>query len=106
MRRLFLSVSFIILPLVYSCGSAVETEDTDSVPEAIYIDASSWDSQSDNPLVPIALSKENKEYVRRMNVFGFRLLGEVYENKGTVLSPLSTQYALGMVANGALEDSI
>ena len=55
------------------------------------------------PLTRIELTEAEKARIESGNVFAFKLLQKVYQAKGqsVVLSPLSVQYALGMVNNGA-----
>lgn len=52
-------------------------------------------------ITKVSLDETQKGYVEAGNRMAFRFLGEMFENKNLVCSPLSLQYALAMTANGA-----
>ena len=52
-------------------------------------------------ITKVSLDETQKGYVESGNRMAFRFLGEMFENKNLVCSPLSLQYALAMTANGA-----
>lgn len=52
-------------------------------------------------ITKVSLDETQKGYVEAGNKMAFRFLGEMFENKNLVCSPLSLQYALAMTANGA-----
>ena len=52
-------------------------------------------------ITKVSLDEPQKGYVEAGNRMAFRFLGEMFENKNLVCSPLSLQYALAMTANGA-----
>lgn len=63
------------------------------------------DDDMDNTRKEISLSRVEQELVNQCNDFAFRLLQTTNENvdkEQIVLSPLSTSFALAMVANGAI----
>ena len=70
------------------------------------------ESPSDPPALKerqdIVLSKAQKEYVQAGNSFAFNLMKQINKEKSGkswIMSPLSVQYALGMVLNGALGET-
>ena len=56
-------------------------------------------------IAEVPLTRAEREYVQAGNAFAWRLTKKVWESeaekKGLILSPLSVQYALGMLGNGA-----
>ena len=57
----------------------------------------------------IELTKEQQEFVAKGNEFALKLIGKLYKEKSFICSPLSLQFALGMVnagARGATSDEI
>ena len=52
-------------------------------------------------ITKVTLNETQKGYVEAGNRMAFRFLGEMFENRNLVCSPLSLQYALAMTANGA-----
>lgn len=57
----------------------------------------------------ISLTKAQQEYVAKGNEFALKLVGKLYKDKSFICSPLSLQFALGMVnagARGATSDEI
>ena len=56
-------------------------------------------------IAEVPLTRAEREYVQAGNAFAWRLTKKVWdgeaEKKGLILSPLSVQYALGMLGNGA-----
>lgn len=49
----------------------------------------------------IALSEAQREFVTKGNGFALNLVGKLYKGKSFICSPLSLQFALGMVNSGA-----
>ena len=53
----------------------------------------------------VPLTRAEQDFVQAGNEFAWRLTKKVWDNeadkKGLILSPLSVQYALGMLGNGA-----
>lgn len=60
------------------------------------------------PRKQMPISKEQFALIKQVNTFGTNLFREIVkekQNESTVASPLSVAYLLGMIANGAREDS-
>ena len=57
-------------------------------------------------ITKVSLSDVQKGYVEAGNSMAFRFLGEIYEGKNLICSPLSLQYALAMAANGASGETL
>ena len=87
------------LPLILSCNRALEVPD----PEAGLPPFPKPSEQISN--VPLTRAEEG--FVQAGNEFAWRLTRKVWaqntEKKSLILSPLSVQYALGMLGNGADE---
>ena len=96
MNRFFL-VAAICLPLAFSCNRAPEVPD----PEAGLAPFPKPSEQID--IVPLTRAEEG--FIQAGNEFAWRLTRKVWEekndNRSLILSPLSVQYALGMLGNGA-----
>ena len=54
----------------------------------------------------VSLTPEQKGYVESGNGMAFKFLQGLYDNENVVCSPLSLQYALSMVANGASGETL
>jgi serpin B len=52
-------------------------------------------------ITKVSLDATQQEYVKAGNTMAFRFLGQLYDGEDLVCSPLSLQYAMAMVANGA-----
>ena len=93
----FLLMAVIALPLVFSCNRAPEVPD----PEAGLAPFPKPSEQVDE----VPLTRSERDFVQAGNDFAWRLTRKVWEanqeRKGIILSPLSVQYALGMLGNGA-----
>ena len=65
------------------------------------------DPQEQNPYKPLSLTQSQKEIVKAGNTFALEFLDKVgAESKGSfVISPLSMQFLLGMLVNGAQEET-
>ena len=98
---------FIVVPLaallVLSCGPGSRlSEQTETNPEPENTEVTEVLPPVE-PLTRIELTEAEKARIESGNVFAFKLLQKVYQSQESsiVLSPLSIQYALGMVNNGA-----
>ena len=93
----FLLMAVISLPLAFSCNRGLEVPD----PEASLAPFPKPSEQIDR----IPLTRTEEGFVQAGNEFAWRLTRKIWEanpdRKGIILSPLSVQYALGMVGNGA-----
>lgn len=92
MKKL-LTVLVVLLAAVVSC-------DRDETKDRINISS----PKPKSAITRVSLSDEQKEYVNAGNTFAFNCLKDLYgQSRGgsLVFSPLSLQYALAMVANGA-----
>ena len=54
----------------------------------------------------IGLNEAQSAYVAAGNDMSFKLLGEIYDGENLIYSPLSLQYAMSMVANGAKGETL
>ena len=54
----------------------------------------------------VSLTPEQKGYVESGNNMAFKFLQGIYDNDNVICSPLSLQYALSMVANGASGETL
>ena len=96
-------IALLLLPaLAAACGpgshlsESPETSDASDGPATPPV-------ETVTPLSRVELTDAEKARVESGNVFAFKLLQKVYaeQQASVVLSPLSVQYALGMVNNGA-----
>ena len=54
----------------------------------------------------VCLNEDQSAYVAAGNDMSFKLLGEIYDGENLIYSPLSLQYAMSMVANGAKGETL
>ena len=89
MKRFF----FPLMVLLTACGTCAPLPEESSVPAG----------PKPEPISRVELSDGEKARVESGNVFAFQLLEQVFGStkKSVFISPLSVQYALGMVNNGA-----
>ena len=89
MKRFF----FPLMVLLTACGTCAPLPEESSVPAG----------PKPEPISRVELSDGEKARVESGNVFAFKLLEQVFGStkKSVFISPLSVQYALGMVNNGA-----
>ena len=91
MKRLILLFSAFIC--FYSCSDL----DAVKVNEPIVISSPT----PTEPIAKVLLNATQSCYVSAGNDMAFRLLGELFDDENLICSPLSLQYAMAMLANGA-----
>ena len=57
-------------------------------------------------ITKVALDETQLEFVKAGNSMGLRFLNQIYEGENLICSPLSLQYALAMIANGASGETL
>ena len=95
-KRTKMLIATTLLAIIVSCGK-------EEVKDRIKISSPS----PKQAITKVSLSDTEQEYVNSGNAFSFSCLDKLYsENTGSMIfSPLSLQYALAMVANGASGDT-
>ena len=93
----FLGWAVALLALALSCNKTPDVPDPeDGLPPF---------PKASTEIDAVPLTRAERGYVLAGNAFAWRLTKRVWENeadkKGLILSPLSVQYALGMLGNGA-----
>lgn len=81
------------IAMMHSCAKT----DTVKVKDPITIESPVPTEQ----ITKVTLDETQKGYVEAGNRMAFRFLGQMFDEKNLVCSPLSLQYALSMTANGA-----
>ena len=92
------------LAVTLSCNDKVGTEDGDGaeVKDPITMEFPTPTTR----LWSVELTDQQKGFVRAGNDMAFRLMGQMYEGKSMILSPLSLEMALAMCANGASGETL
>ena len=93
----FLGWAVALLALTLSCNKTADIPDPEEgLPHF---------PKASTQIAEVPLTRAEREYVQAGNAFAWRLTKKVWESeaekKGLILSPLSVQYALGMLGNGA-----
>lgn len=70
-------------------------------------DDSKTESEGDNPLKSLSLSSQEQGFVNTGNAFALEFLDRInqHSDDSFIISPLSMQYLLGMMLNGAQEET-
>ena len=88
---------FILLFSAFICFYSCSDLDAVKVNEPIVISSPT----PTEPIAKVLLNATQSSYVSAGNDMAFRLLGELFDDENLICSPLSLQYAMAMLANGA-----
>ena len=92
--------------LAASCGEKVSPDVDDENAEAVLDSITVSSPTPTEQIKNISLTDTQKGYVAAGNKMSFRLLNKMYDGRNLICSPLSLQYALAMVANGASGETL